>query len=460
MATEVTMPKLGLTMTEGTLTNWLVDDGSEVKKGQAIFEIETEKVTTEAEAPADGTLRITVQAGTTVPVMGVVGYVLAPGETDIATGPAAPAGEAVPAGPEPASREVSAAPAAPAEVAAPAGPTLATPAAKRRARELKLDINQIPGTGRDGAVTLDDVEQFASAAAQPSPAREVRASPLAKQMAKDLGVDLTQVKGSGEGGRIMKEDVERAAEAAQPAQAMPPAPAGPAEGKMIPITGVRKVIADRLLASAQSTAPVTLMTEVDATELVNMRNQLNGSLSEKLGFRISYNAILVKITASALREFPYMNARQEGDYIHLLPEVNIGLATDTERGLLVPVIRDTDQLTIIEIERELSEKIERARAGQSLPDELSGGTFTITNLGSFGVDGFTPVINPPEIGILAVGRIEEKPAAVQGKVELRQRMTLSLKFDHRLVDGAPAARFLQRIRDLIEKPYLMMIGDL
>jgi pyruvate dehydrogenase E2 component (dihydrolipoamide acetyltransferase) len=454
MAAEVTMPKLGLTMTEGTLTNWLVDDGSEVEKGQAIFEIETEKVTTEAEAPADGTLRITVQAGTTVPVTEVVGYVLAQGERDIPTRPAEPAREAAPAGPEPASKEVSAAPAAPTEAAASTGPTLATPAAKRRARELKLEINQIPGTGRDGAVTLDDVEQFASAAARPSPAGEVRASPLAKHMAKDLGVDLTQVKGSGEGGRIMKEDVERAAAAAKQA------PAGPAEGKMIPIAGVRKVIADRLLASAQSTAPVTLMTEVDATELVNMRNQLNAGLSEKLGFGISYNAILVKITASALREFPYMNARQEGDYIHLLQEVNIGLATDTERGLLVPVIRDTDQLTIIEIERELSEKIERAKAGQSLPDELSGGTFTITNLGPFGVDGFTPVINPPEIAILAVGRIEEKPVAVQGKIGLRQRMTLSLKFDHRLVDGAPAARFLQRIRDLIEKPYLMMIGDL
>jgi pyruvate dehydrogenase E2 component (dihydrolipoamide acetyltransferase) len=453
LATEVTMPKLGLTMTEGTLTNWLVDDRSEVKKGQAIFEIETEKVTTEAEAPADGTLRITVQAGTTVPVTGVVGYVLAPGETDIPTRLAEPAGEAAPVGPEPASTEVSAALAAPAEAAAaPAAPTMASPAAKRRARELKLDINQIPGTGRDSAVILDDVEQFASATARPSPAGEIRASPLAKQMARDLGVDLAQVNGSGEGGRIMKEDVERAAEAAGKAQSLSTAPAGPAEGKMIPITGVRKVIADRLLASAQSTAPVTLMTEVDATELVNMRNQLNAGLSEKLGFRISYNAILMKITASALREFPYMNARQEGDYIHLLPEVNIGLATDTERGLLVPVIRDADRLTMIEIERELNEKIERARAGQSLPDELRGGTFTMTNLGPYGVDAFTPVINPPEIAILAVGRIEEKPVAVQGKVGLRQRMTLSLKFDHRLVDGAPAARFLQRIRDLIEMP--------
>jgi pyruvate dehydrogenase E2 component (dihydrolipoamide acetyltransferase) len=140
--------------------------------------------------------------------------------------------------------------------------------------------------------------------------------------------------------------------------------------------------------------------------------------------------------------------------------VNIGLATDTERGLLVPVIRNADRLTVIEIERELNEKIERARAGQSLPDELSGGTFTITNLGAYGVDGFTPVINPPEIAILAIGRIEEKPVAVQGKIGLRQQMTLSLKFDHRLVDGAPAARFLQTIRDLIEKPYLMMVRNL
>jgi pyruvate dehydrogenase E2 component (dihydrolipoamide acetyltransferase) len=457
MAIEITMPKLGLTMTEGTLMNWLASNGDEVKKGQPLFEIETEKVTTEAESPGDGTLRITVEAGASVPVTGVVGYLLEPGETEMPAeaGAPTPGKGAASTGAEPEGEAVGAGPSRPGEQVS-SGFKPATPAARRRARELNLDLNPIPGSGRDGAVTLDDVEKFASAGAQPAPAEEVRASPLAKRVAEELGVDLTQVAGSGEGGRIKREDVERAA-----AQVQPPSVGalGVPEDQFVPIAGVRKVIAERLLKSAQSTAPVTLMTELDATELVRMRDQLNEGLSEKLGFRISYNDILLKITALALREFPYLNARQEGDQIRLISEINVGLAVDTERGLLVPVVRRTDQLSLVEIARDLRGKIERAQTGQSLPDELSGGTFTLTNLGAYGVDGFTPVINPPEMAILAVGRIVEKPVAVQGAVALRQRMTLSLKFDHRLVDGAPAARFLQRIAGLVEKPYLLLVGE-
>lgn len=225
---------------------------------------------------------------------------------------------------------------------------------------------------------------------------------------------------------------------------------------MVPISGVRSLIAERMLASSQQTASVTITSEVDATELVNMRAQLNEGLSEQLGFRISYNPILVKIVARALREFPYMNARQEGDSICLLPEVHIGLAVDTERGLLVPVVREADRKSIPQIGRELRDKAQRAIDGKILPDEFSGGTFTITNLGAFGVDAFTPIINPPEMAILGIGRIEQAPMAYKGEMCLRHRLILSLTFDHRLVDGAPAARFLQRIRELIEKPYLLM----
>ncbi len=206
-------------------------------------------------------------------------------------------------------------------------------------------------------------------------------------------------------------------------------------------------------ASSQQTAPVTLTSEVDATELVKIRAHLNGDLEKELGFRISYNDILVKIAACCLEEHPHLNARQEGNAIHLLPDISIGLAVDTPRGLLVPVVHHVQRKPIADIAMELREKHERAIAGKSLPEDLAGGTFTITNLGALGVDAFTPIINLPEIAILGIGRIQQKPAAWQGKVELRHRMALSLTFDHRLVDGAPAARFLRRVSELIEKPW-------
>jgi pyruvate dehydrogenase E2 component (dihydrolipoamide acetyltransferase) len=215
-----------------------------------------------------------------------------------------------------------------------------------------------------------------------------------------------------------------------------------------------------MLASVHQTAAVTLTTEVDASHLVAMRTQLNEGLAERLGFRIAYHDILIYIAARALREFPYLNARQEGEAIRRLPNVHMGLAVDTERGLLVPVLREADRKSIVQIARETREKIERALAGRSLPDELSGGTFTLTNLGMYGIDAFTPIINPPELAILGIGRIEQKPAAYQGSVQLRHRMALSLSFDHRLVDGGPAARFLRRVTELIEKPYLMLADEI
>ena len=447
MAVKVVMPKLGLTMTQGQLVSWLVADGTPVRKGQPIFTIETDKATIESEAPADGILVTSVAAGTMVPVNGLVGYVLAPGEV----APDAPTESLAPAVPVP----------APADAEKPA-----SPAAKRRARELGIDLGQVTGSGEAGRITLEDVEAYAAAAASTQqPAAEagaLRASPMARRLAREAGIDLNRVQGSGEGGRITREDVERAA-AQRPAVSPPGAqapevPAAPTAeaGQLIPISGVRAVVASRMHASQQQTAAVTITTEVDASALVELRTQLNERLAEQLGFRIGYNDILIYITARALREFPYMNARQEGEAIRLLPEVHLGLAVDTERGLLVPVVRDADRKSIVRISRELREKIERALAGRSLPDELSGSTFTLTNLGMYGIDVFTPIINPPELAILGVGRIEQKPAAYQGQLALRHRMALSLTFDHRLVDGAPAARFLQRIASWIEQPFLML----
>jgi pyruvate dehydrogenase E2 component (dihydrolipoamide acetyltransferase) len=449
MAFKVVMPKLGLTMAEGLLSRWLVEDGEAVRKGQPIFEIETDKASIEAEAGADGILRLVVEAGSTVPVMGLVGYILAPGEEMAGVTQFPPGADETR---QPVVSQV------PAE--SPPQPTqrrLASPAARRRARELKVDINQVQGTGQGGRITIADVEAFVEAQAKESApvATRVLASPLARRMAEEVGVDLATIQGSGQGGRITKEDVEQAMAAGQAALA--PAEAPSPEGEVIPIKGVRAIIAERMLASSQGTAAVTITTEADAMELVNMRTQLNEGLSQQLGFPISYNDILVKILARALRELPYMNARQEGDVIRLLPEVNVGVAVDTERGLLVPVVPNAYGKSLVQIGRELRDKVERAIAGKSLPDELSGGTFTMTNLGMMDVDAFTPLINPPEMAVLGVGRIVQKPVAYQGEVRLRERMVLSLTFDHRLVDGAPAARFLGRVKDLIEKPYLMMV---
>ena len=470
MAVEVTMPKLGLTMTEGVLVRWLVMDGAEVKQGQPIFEIETDKVVNEAQADADGILRVLVDAGATVPVMGLVGYILAPGEVMPTEG----AGEPFDVAQEGEGSKGVAGQAGMAGVEKGVSRPSASPAARRRAKELELDITDVVGTGEGGRISIADVEAFAAAggtAAQAPagteelpPAQAVRASPLAKRMAREAGLDLETVQGTGGGGRITKEDVERAlterdggvvgADVAMGATGSDtgaaPTEADMPAGELIPLGGVRAVIAERMLASAQETAAVTITSAVDATELVAMRDQLNQELAGQLGFRVTYNDILIKILATALKEFPYMNAHRAEGAVRLLPDVHLGLAVETERGLLVVVVRHADQKSIAEIARETRDKVERALAGSISPDELSGVTFTLTNLGAFGVEAFTPIINPPEVAVLGVGRIELAPVAYQGQVALRQQMILSLTFDHRLIDGAPAARFLARVRALIE----------
>jgi pyruvate dehydrogenase E2 component (dihydrolipoamide acetyltransferase) len=293
---------------------------------------------------------------------------------------------------------------------------------------------------------------------------------LAQNIADQAGLDLSQITGTGPRGAITKLDVEQALKEIAPAAAtepqlaaapMPAAAAPEAQAEVtnrVPLKGVRGIIFDRMGASVHTTARVTLVTEVDATSFVEARERLKASVSEAWGFAPGYNDLLGLVVARALREFPAMNARVSADAtaIEWLAHVNLGLAVDTERGLVVPVIPDADQKGLRSFGSEFRQKVDRARTGKSLPSDLSGGTFTITNLGMYEIDAFTPVINLPEAAILGVGRIAPKVVPVNGQPAVRQMLTLSLVFDHRLVDGAPAARFLQHIKQMVENPYLLL----
>jgi pyruvate dehydrogenase E2 component (dihydrolipoamide acetyltransferase) len=409
MAVEVILPMLGETMDEATIVKWLVEVGQPVKKGEPIYQVETDKAVLEVDAPADGVLsQVLYDAGSKVPVLAVVGMIAAPGEVQVAP-PAALAAE---------------------------------------------DLNLLSGSGPGGRIVERDVQAYL--AAQGAGARRIAATPAARKMAAEAGIEMEALTGTGPGGRITRADIAAAsARAAAEGTSAPPSPERQVV-KSVPLTGVRRIIADRMSTSAHTTAHVTLTTDVDGTVFDQMRTVLKDKLISQLGFAISYTDILVAMAARALREYPYMNARLAGEEIQLLSEINIGVAVDTERGLLVPVIRGAADKGIAELARSVRDLVERARAGKSRPDDLTGGTFTITNLGMYDIDAFTPIINLPECAILGVGRLRQVPVIHQGQVCARTMMALSLTFDHRLVDGAPVARFLQRIKELVEQPYLLL----
>jgi pyruvate dehydrogenase E2 component (dihydrolipoamide acetyltransferase) len=265
---------------------------------------------------------------------------------------------------------------------------------------------------------------------------------MAHKLAKEHGINLAEVKGTGPRGRITEKDVLAFIEARKP----------PTLRRAIPFIGVRQMIAERMTESLRTMAQVTITTEVDVTELVRLREQL------KADFDLTYTDLVVKAAARALKEHPLLNATLVGDEVHLLEEVHIGVAVALEEGLIVPVVRDADKKTLQEIAQETRRLAEGAREGTLTVDEVTGSTFTVTNLGMYGVDVFTPIINPPEAGILGVGRIVERPAIHEGQIVKRLLMKLSLTFDHRIVDGAPAADFLQTLREMLEQPALIFIG--
>ena len=466
MATEVILPKLGQTMEEGTIVEWFKQEGDPVGRGEPLFAVESDKATLESESPTRGVLRkILVAAGITVPVLSLVAVITRTADEDISAyqGQASvqeraawgPAVDLALSADQVTQEEQERRPAR-----GSAGRRIfASPRARMRAREQGVDLSLIAGTGPGCRIVERDVLAYVES--QP------KATPMARKRAADLGVDLTKVTGTGVGSKITQEDVE-AAHIAERARRVAPAPV-PAPARVptlklppadvaatVPVSGLRGIIAERMALSAHTTARVTLVTEVDATALVEVRTKLKASVTEEWDFAPGYTDLLALIVARALREHPYMNARLNGSVIEQLAHVNLGMAVDAGRGLLVPVIRDADRMGLRELGTRFRDLVTRARERKSLPDELTGGTFTITNLGMFEVDAFTPVINLPELAILGVGRIQPKAVVVDGKVVVRQMMTLSLTFDHRLVDGAPAARFLQRIKGLVENPYLLL----
>lgn len=432
---QVVMPKLGLTMTEATLVEWLKADGEPVQKGESLFVLESEKSTLEIEAPASGVLRILVPAGQTVPVQTPIAEIGEPGNGKLVDW-------------ELGDRRRDEIPIANLPIYQP--PIPASPKARALARRLGVSLAGIAGSGARGMVVAADVERAHALQCAAAP----KASPVARRLAAQAGVDLSAVAGSGPGGRIMRQDIEAVLEA--PPQSPPQAGGKPRRGRggeLQPLTGLRAVIAERLSASWRERPHVTLTTEADATNLVSARQQL----AAELGQKVAYDALLVALAARALREFPYMNVRLTERGIEQIAQVNVGVAVDTERGLLVPVVRDAAARSLLQVQQTLAELVERALTGRSQPDDLTGGTFTITNLGMFEIDAFTPIINPPESAILGVGRIVAKPVAVDRQVVVRDMMTLSLSFDHRLIDGAPAARFLQRVKLLVERPFALVV---
>jgi pyruvate dehydrogenase E2 component (dihydrolipoamide acetyltransferase) len=431
---EILMPKLGLTMTEGTLTRWTVAAGDAVQQGETLFEFESEKSLMEYECPADGALtEILVAAGETVPCGTPVAR-LQTGQRQSAPTQSAPKADPVQMGTA----------SAPVTVVQTGGIN-ATPAAKRLARQQGIDLTTVSGQGPQGRIHLVDVQAAASGKAGKT------ATPLAKRIAAELQVNWTDLPGSGPGGRVVKADVQQAG------QPRPVATPADPHVSVEPLTGVRRVIAQRMSDSAFSAPHVTIFTDADASHLVAARTQLNTELNGRA--KLSYNAWLMALTARALREHPALNACLVDDKIHRYRDINIALAVDTERGLLVPVVRHVDTLNLVAIQQAGDALIQRALAGKSWPDDLSGGTFTLTNLGMYDIDGFTPIINQPQAAILGVGRIQPRPVVVDGAIQARPMLTLSLSFDHRLVDGAPAARFLQRVKQLIERPFALLLQD-
>jgi pyruvate dehydrogenase E2 component (dihydrolipoamide acetyltransferase) len=425
MASPVILPKLGLTMTEGTLTRWLVADGERVEKGQLIFEMSTEKIETEVEAEKAGIVRHLVAEYTTVPAGAVVGCLLAEGEE------------------------------MPEEFEAMAGTGVGRAAAAAEAAEPRR-------VGAPAAAGPRPAPQTPPSPAPSAPAEtEFRpVSPLARRLADELGVDLSKVVGSGPGGRIVKEDVERAAAASEAPAAAPPS------GEVVPFRGMRRNIGERMHESLQTMAQLTITTEADVTEAVTLREQLVEEWQSE-GLRPTYTDLVLKAAAFALTEHPRVNATLEGESIRLLSEVHVGLAVSLDEGLIVPVVRDADKKSLKQIAAETSDLSEKARANTLSVDDVTGGTFTVTSLGMYGVDTFTPIVTPRQAAILGVGRIREVPAFASddgppsgtqtGRLVRRSVMDLSLTFDHRLLDGAPAAQFLGRVRALLERPYLLLL---
>lgn len=413
MAFEIKMPQLGLTMEEGTVAQWLKQEGDTVKKGDVLLEITTDKLTSEIESEEDGVLiKIVAKEGEDVPVKGLLGYIGEAGESVDAPAASAPAAPAE----------------APAQVAAP---------------------NPTP------------------APVQVASGDRIRISPLARKTAAKLGVDYQTLVGSGPSGRIVQKDIFAAAEAAkqQPktekAPAVTPEPVAKSgelelmEGdKVVKLAGMRKVVAERMAKSAREIPTVTQNVKIDVTELVKFRKEIN----EAMGQKFSMNDFILKAVAKALQENPHILVSIDGDQIIQRAHVNLGMAVALDDGLIVPVIRDADKLSLSQLSAQAKDLAVRARENKLMMDEYKGSTFTISNLGMFGVETFDPIINQPDAGILGVCAVQDELAMdEEGNIYKKQVMRISFTFDHRLIDGAVAAKFELAIKELLEDPMRILL---
>ncbi|CAK7003203.1 MAG: Dihydrolipoyllysine-residue succinyltransferase component of 2-oxoglutarate dehydrogenase complex [Desulfovibrio sp.] len=432
MAKRIIMPKQGLQMTEGTIMQWLVREGEPVTAGTPLFEMETDKLTITIESSESGTLlKIVRAAGETVPITEIIAIVGEPGEDISALLSDAPRrGEAAPTLP------AVAAPAAQPAACRGGSTGFASPRAKTRAAELKMDWSKLCGSSPQGWVIERDVLAAAEASQTTPP---LAATPLARKVAARSGVDLADVRGTGPRGKIRRADVE-----AMRADTK-------RERTIIPLRGMRKVIAERMKQSQEINAQTTHRISVRMAEATRMREALKAA-----GRKISFNDIVALSVARALAEHPLMNVELMSEGIWRKDFVNLGLAVAMDEGLLVPVVKNADLMNLDELSHAMKDLAAGAREGRLSPDDYTGGSFTISNLGMFGLEEFTAIINPPESGILAIGAVENVPVAVGSAVEVQPVMKLTLSYDHRVIDGAPAAAFLGTVKRYLETPYFML----
>ena len=464
MAVEILLPKLGLTMETGLIEEWLVPPGTPVKPGDLLLRLATDKVDVEVEAEGTGLFHPAVASGVELPPGALIGWLLEAGE-QVPSGAAAPLAPLAPLAPVPP-------PDVPAQTQTPVvgepgaitrtGRLFVSPNARRVAGQRGVDLAQLNGTGPGGRIITADVLEAAAAPGVPAPAPQI-VSPLVRRDAAAAGVDLGTVVATGPGGKVLRSDILTAA-----ARQVPAAGAGPqtaaaqtaaaqtAAAEVIPLTGMRGVIASRMHASLQEMAQLTLGTEAEMDAAVALRSQLKEQWSAA-GIPVpTITDLVIRAAALALREHPRLNASVHDNAIHVQPEINVGIAVALDEGLMVPVVKRADQLPLSAIAAESRRFGQGARSGQLALPDLEGGTFTVSTLGTYGIDFFTPVITPGQVAILGVGRLRDS-VRWEGATPVRtQVLTLSITFDHRAVDGAPAASYLRSVVSRLANPLSLL----
>lgn len=444
MAVDIVMPRMGLTMEEGTVVAWLKQENEPVAAGEPLLEIATDKSTVEIESPADGVLgKILTGVGETVPVGQVIGILLKKGES---APPSSPTSSAPPVHEERLSSAQPSAPLMPVQ----GDKVKASPAARTLAQQLGVPLAEIRGSGPDGRVVAWNVQSYSEQRTEEQ-ALSKKATPVARRIAEEMQIDLNSIQGTGPNGQITRTDVERSVQKAHSTAVSTPS------GDITPLSRTQRIMAERMSASFHTAPHFYLHVEADMRGMVALRKKLLPRLEKSDGIHLTFTDLLVMYCALVLKRHPGVLSQWTENGLLKTEDVNIGVAMDTPAGLIVPVIRNADRLGLVEVSCQRQDLAERAQAGKLLPQELELGGFTLSNLGMFGIDSFDAILNPPQAAILAVGRIKERALVSDGMVVPAPVMTLSLSVDHRVLDGAAAARFLGDLVDIIETPGLAQV---